>query len=65
MVSGINVTGDIRAVFEEIDDNYVEFVDIGSHLRVVFVKRQSCALFCKWLKQCLALFARHLLSKCF
>ncbi len=27
----INVTGDIRAVFEEIDDNYVEFVDIGSH----------------------------------
>ncbi|MBI5078256.1 MAG: type II toxin-antitoxin system mRNA interferase toxin, RelE/StbE family [Candidatus Yonathbacteria bacterium] len=27
----INVTGDIRAVFEEIDDKHVEFADIGSH----------------------------------
>ena len=27
----INVTGDIRAVFEEIGGEYVEFVDIGSH----------------------------------
>jgi mRNA-degrading endonuclease YafQ of YafQ-DinJ toxin-antitoxin module len=27
----INTTGDIRAVFEEIDDKHVESVDIGSH----------------------------------
>ncbi len=27
----INITGDIRAVFEEIDSEHVEFVDIGSH----------------------------------
>ena len=27
----INVTGDIRAVFEEIDSEHIEFVDIGSH----------------------------------
>lgn len=27
----INITGDIRVVFEEIGDNCFEFVDIGSH----------------------------------
>lgn len=27
----INVTGNIRAVFEEIGENHVEFVAIGSH----------------------------------
>ena len=27
----INITGDIRAVFEEAEDNYFEFVAIGSH----------------------------------
>lgn len=27
----INITGDIRAVFEEINKKHVEFVDIGSH----------------------------------
>lgn len=27
----INVTGDIRAVFEELDGGDTEFVDIGSH----------------------------------
>ena len=27
----INVTGDIRAIFEEINGEYIEFVDIGSH----------------------------------
>ena len=27
----INVTGDIRAVFEEININHIEFVAIGSH----------------------------------
>lgn len=27
----INITGDIRAVFEEVDDEHVEFVDIGTH----------------------------------
>ena len=27
----INITGDIRAVFEEININHVEFVAIGSH----------------------------------
>ncbi len=27
----INITGDIRAVFEEIDKRHVEFIDIGSH----------------------------------
>ena len=27
----INVTGDIRAVYEEIDKKHVEFVDIGNH----------------------------------
>ena len=27
----INVTGDIRAVFEELSENHIEFVAIGSH----------------------------------
>lgn len=27
----INITGDIRAVFEKIGDNCSEFIDIGSH----------------------------------
>lgn len=27
----INITGDIRAVFEEISDEYFEFIAIGSH----------------------------------
>ena len=27
----INITGDIRAVFEELSENHVEFVAIGSH----------------------------------
>ena len=27
----INITGDIRAVFEEININHIEFVAIGSH----------------------------------
>ncbi len=27
----INVTGDIRAIFEKISHNHVEFVAIGSH----------------------------------
>ena len=27
----INITGDIRAVFEEIDSEHVDFVDIGTH----------------------------------
>ena len=27
----INITGDIRAVFEEINNNHIEFVTIGSH----------------------------------
>lgn len=27
----INVTGDIRAIFEEVNENYVEFVAIGTH----------------------------------
>ncbi len=27
----INITGDIRAIFEEIDKKHFEFVDIGSH----------------------------------
>lgn len=27
----INVTGDIRAVFEELKGNRFEFIDIGSH----------------------------------
>lgn len=27
----INVTGNIRAVFEEIGENHIEFIAIGSH----------------------------------
>jgi len=27
----INITGDIRAAFEEVSDDHVEFVAIGSH----------------------------------
>ena len=27
----INITGDIRAVYEEVDKKHIEFVDIGSH----------------------------------
>ena len=27
----INVTGDLRAVYEELSNGYVEFVAIGSH----------------------------------
>lgn len=27
----INITGDMRAVYEEIDKKHIEFVDIGSH----------------------------------
>jgi len=27
----INITGDIRAVFEEVDIGYVEFIAIGTH----------------------------------
>ena len=30
----INVTGDIRAVFEEVDKNQIEFIDIGSHSKL-------------------------------
>ncbi len=30
----INITGDIRAVFEEITDNHFEFVAIGSHSKL-------------------------------
>jgi len=27
----INITGDIKAVFEEVEDDLVEFTAIGSH----------------------------------
>ena len=27
----INITGDVRAVYEEIDKKHIEFIDIGSH----------------------------------
>lgn len=27
----INITGDMRAVFEELDNECIEFIDIGSH----------------------------------
>lgn len=27
----INITGDLRAVYEEISEDYVEFIAIGSH----------------------------------
>lgn len=27
----INITGDIRAIFEEVDKKHIDFVEIGSH----------------------------------
>lgn len=27
----INITGDVRAVFEEVSENYIEFIAIGTH----------------------------------
>ncbi len=32
----MNITGDIRAVFEEIGSHYFEFVAIGSHSELYF-----------------------------